>query len=222
MMCDDWFGHHSVSSKNKQTSSRPTVIVDALSLQSLRLHSLLEGNKGTNPPFVRQKNHPWPVSGLSSQWALSYWKSNISNITGHQEAFLLLQPFILSPSSYLILPSQVFLPHPIPAISWQYDSTSFTILPKLQRLLSTVKLNGSNMNRALTVDKELLLIDSPPPHSSLGRPPSNLPLGGGRIVWSPSLLMSVLTWVCCSSLGIAEPRSPRSPLHIDPLCLRRW
>lgn len=143
------------------------------------------GEQRNKPPFCEAKNHLWPVSGLSSHWALSNGKSNVSNITGHHEASLLswhLNPPIVSHSA-------TFTSHPAPscpALSWPYDSNSVDPPPKWPRPLSTDDRGGNKMNRALTVDKELLLIDSPASFITGTAPFQPACREGGRLIIIPA------------------------------------
>lgn len=125
-----------------------------------------------------------------------------------------------SHSSHLSFPSWVMLPHPVPscaAQSWPYDSTGFTPSPKWPRPLSTDKLDGNKMNRALTVDKALLLIDSPASFITGTAPFQPACREGGRLITVPANVIApppspLLTCPCSSSLGI-RAETPRSPLY---------
>lgn len=202
----------------KSTSNRPPVIVHSSTQQSLWGCAVSSGGtKEQTPLLLGKKNHLWLVSVLSSHWALSYWKSNVSNITGHHEALLLLEPFMPSPhisssrhKSFLHITS---LPYPgltTPLVSPFYQKKTKT------RLYSTDKLDGSNMNRALTVDEELLLIDSPASFIT-GTAPFQPAFGG----WRDSLI-AISANVSANLCLLLQPRNRTNPslARIDPLCLR--
>lgn len=126
-----------------------------------------------------------------------------------------------SHSLHLSFPSWVMLPHPVPscpAQSWPYDSTSFTPSPKWPRPLSTDKLDGNKMNRALTVDKELLLIDSPASFITGTAPFQPACREGGRLITVPANVIAPPATPAANVSLLLKPRNRRNP-SLAPLSI---